>query len=110
MRRAIIVLFSVSMFLSPAFAGTQTGQVTQILVRAQDGLIYFQMSGPVTAPRPACAQNTSYWMIRDENSNAGKQQLGLLLAARATGQSITVTGSNTCLRWVDGEDVNYFVY
>ncbi len=55
---------------------------------------------------PACA-TISYWMIRDENSNSGKQQLSMLLAAHAAQRSISVHGMNTCNRWGDGEDVDY---
>ena len=91
------------------FAGTQTGQVTSIYKRASDGLVYFYVSGQ-PAGRAQCAANTPYWMIRDENSVTGKQQLAMLMTARATGQAITVIGSNTCLRWGDGEDVDYVVY
>jgi len=49
-------------------------------------------------------------MIKDENSNTGKQQLAILLAARASGETITVDGSNTCTRWGDGEDVDLVSY
>jgi len=45
-------------------------------------------------------------MIKAENSNAGKQMLAMLLAARAQGQAITVVGSNSCTRWGDGEDAD----
>ena len=67
-----------------AFGGQQTGQVTQVTTRASDGLIYFDMSGS-HGGRPACA-TYSYWMIKDENSAAGKRQLAVLLTARATGK------------------------
>jgi len=89
----------------PAFAGSQTGQVSKVVIRASDGLVYFFMDGPSTA-RPACVSNMLYWMIRDENSTAGKRQLAALLAARASGQVITVRGSDTCNRWYNGEDVD----
>lgn len=91
-----------------AFAGQQTGQVTELITRANDGLIYFFMSGPASG-RPGCA-TAPYWMIKDENSPAGKRQLAILLAARTSGRSVTVTGSNTCTRWPDGEDVNEISY
>ena len=56
--------------------------------------------------RPSCADGHSYWMIKDENSIAGKAQLSMLLTAYASGKTISVTGSNTCTRWKDGEDLN----
>jgi len=91
-----------------AFGGEQTGQITLLLTRASDGLVYFYMSEAPTG-RPACATQP-YWMIKDENSAAGKRQLAVLLMARATGKVITVIGSNTCSRWSDGEDVGTISY
>ena len=55
-------------------------------------------------PAP-CAANP-YWIVRDENSNAGKQQYSMILAAHAAGKTVSVTGMNTYIRWRDGEDVN----
>jgi hypothetical protein len=100
------VLFA-SVFSSVCFAGTQTGTVKQLHKRASDGLIYFFLSGPATGS-PTCASKP-YWVIRDENSNTGKQQLALLLTAKATGGVVTIVGAGTCNRWGDGEDVDDIV-
>ncbi|NRF25922.1 hypothetical protein HRJ45_12290 [Vibrio coralliilyticus] len=86
-------------------AGNQTGTVDYIIVRASDGLIYFTLKGGSLNSRPSCA-TIGYWMIRDENSNVGKQQYSMILSAHASGKTVQVTGSNTCIRWGDGEDVN----
>lgn len=88
-----------------ATAGTQTGQVTDVFVRASDGLVYFQLSG-TSSDRPACAANHTYWMIKDEKSLTGKQQLAMLMQAQATGQTVAVSGAGTCTRWADGEDTD----
>lgn len=45
-------------------------------------------------------------MIRDENSNVGKQQYSLLLTAYASAKPVEIVGMNSCKRWADGEDVN----
>lgn len=37
-----------------AFAGSQTGQITKIIVRSSDGLIYFYLSGQLNSPA-SCA-------------------------------------------------------
>jgi hypothetical protein len=84
--------------------GTQTGQVSQLLVRQSDGLTYFVLSGPAGG-KPSCALQ-SYWMIHDENSAAGKKLLAMLMIAQASGRAVTVFGSGTCARWPDGEDVD----
>lgn len=86
-----------------AVAGSQTGKVKTLLVR-DDGLHYFVIEGTPSA-KPACARNT-YWMIRDENSVAGKSQLSLLLTAQASGKPVQIVGNNLCTRWSDGEDVS----
>jgi hypothetical protein len=48
-------------------------------------------------------------MIRDENSNIRKQQLALLLTAKAKAAVVTIYGAGTCNRWGDSEDVNDIV-
>ncbi|MGF6115887.1 hypothetical protein ABIE30_002960 [Janthinobacterium lividum] len=92
-----------SMVMVPAFAGTQSGTVTGLAARNTDGLLYFYLSGAATG-KPGCATAT-YWVIKDENSNAGKRLLAILLSAKMTGQAINVVGTGNCTRWVDGEDV-----
>jgi hypothetical protein len=84
--------------------GTQTGRITEVHVRASDGLIYFILSGPASG-RPVCA-TAPYWLVKDENSQAGKQQFAELMLAYSTGTKITVSGTGACTRWADGEDLN----
>lgn len=107
-KNKLALLASLSLIAFPAFAGSQTGKITQLFVRASDGLVYFVLSGPAFG-KPACAIQP-YWMIKDENAAAGKRQLALLLTARATDQVITVSGMSTCTRWGDGEDVDNIMY
>lgn len=90
-----------------AGASEQTGKPTAIIVRASDGLIHFYMDGARTA-KPACAN--AYWMIKAENSETGKRQFSMLMQAREAGRTIKVTGTGTCTRWVDGEDVDQILY
>jgi hypothetical protein len=93
-------------FCASAIAYTQTGTVNYVIVRSTDGLVYFQLSGTRSGAGPACATG-SYWAVRDENSNSGKQQYALLLAAQAAGKTVTVTGTGFCARWNDSEDVDW---
>lgn len=85
-------------------AGSQSGTVNALHVRASDGLVYFTMVGSKPGS-PACA-TIAYWIIKDENSASGKRQYAALLAALVSGKTVHVTGTNTCTRWSDGEDVN----
>jgi hypothetical protein len=89
---------------SSAFAGSQVGKVSRLIVRSDDGLVYLFLTGTGSG-KPACA-TIAYWMIRDEKSAAGKQQLALLMLAEATGQQVTITGTGRCERWSDGEDIS----
>lgn len=88
-----------------ASAGTQTGHVVKLHVRASDGLVYVELDG-TASDKPACASSHSYWMIKNETSITGKQQLAQLLAAQVSGKQITIFGANTCTRWIDGEDID----
>lgn len=90
---------------STAFAGgVVTGTVTQVVVRASDGLVYVVVSGTPTG-KPACAVG-GYWMVANETSDVGHKQYAMLLMAQATGTRITIWGSGTCTRWGDGEDID----
>ncbi len=98
--------FSVICFLvaSNAFAGTQSGFVEYVSVRASDGVIVFKLTG-TKENSPACA-TIDYWLIKDENSIAGQQQYSMILAAQAAKKTVRIEGMNTCTRWGDGEDVD----
>jgi hypothetical protein len=89
---------------TPAAAGTITGTVEWVIARASDGLTYAMINGTASG-QPACATE-QYWIIMDENSEAGKKQYAMLLLAQASGQQIAVGGHNTCTRWPDGEDID----
>lgn len=87
-------------------AGTAEGQITNFYQRASDGLIIVYLSGAVSG-RPGCASATTYWIVKDENSNAGKGHFAVLLAAQMAGRNVRIIGSNSCVRWGDGEDIQY---
>ena len=88
-------------------ASDQNGKVNALEIRASDGLIFFVLDGNRSA-KPSCATR-DYWMIRDEKSNAGKQQFAALLSAKISGRAILIRGSGTCARWGDGEDIESVV-
>lgn len=109
MRKIALALGLCFSFLSSSvMAGSQTGEISQIIVRGKDGLTYFYLTGTANG-RPACATNR-YWIIKDENSAIAQKQLALLIAAKAAGQTVSVGGLDTCTRWPDGEDLNYVIF
>ena len=103
--KKIFIFLSVAVMSVAVNAGSQQGKVTSVLVRQSDGLHYFYISGTANG-RPSCANGFSYWMIKDENSAAGRSQLSMLLTAYASGKTVRVTGTGACTRWGDGEDLN----
>jgi len=98
----------VSSIPAAVFSGQVTGVVSSVIARASDGLIFVYVNATPTG-RPSCAAGTAYWMIHDENSEAGKKQYALLLTAKATGATVTIVGMNACTRWGDGEDIDWIV-
>lgn len=104
LKNLLAAVFGLSL-IGAANAGTQNGTVDALHIRASDGLVYFTLKGSTKTGSPACA-TIAYWMIKDENSAAGKRHYAALLAAQMSGKTIYVTGSNTCSRWSDGEDVD----
>jgi hypothetical protein len=97
----IFILFSYNM----VFSSTQTGTVTDILVR-DDGLHLIYLSGD-RSTEPTCvkAHGFRYWMIKDENNIYGKSQFSMLLSAYLSNKKVIIRGSHICSRWGDGEDI-----
>lgn len=98
---------SLAIFAMGAYAGDQGGYVSQLIVRASDGLVFVYLNGGPISNRAVCSANTTYWIIKDETSNAGKQQFAQLMAAKAGNIPVHIYGAGTCTRWGDGEDINY---
>jgi len=109
MVRQLFVLLSLHLLiggLAAVEAGEVTGTISYLYVRDSDGLVYVHVAGAIT-DRAACASTTGYWMVPNENSETGKKLYALLLSAKLTGASIRVVGKGTCVRWGDGEDINF---
>ena len=87
------------------FAGQVTGTVEAVEARASDGLVLVYINATATG-KPSCA-TAPYWIVLNENSEAGKKQYAMLLTAKASGETVTIYGLNTCTRWSDGEDIDW---
>lgn len=103
--RMILMIAAALLSSSYAIAGTQTGTVTNLIVRDHDALVYVHLSGTPSG-RPACAAGTVYWIIPDETTDTGKRMYASLLAAQMAGRTVIIQGKGTCTRWYDGEDIN----
>jgi hypothetical protein len=86
-------------------AGQVTGTVESVEARASDGLVLVYINATATG-KPSCA-TAPYWIVLNENSEAGKKQYAMLLTAKASGETVTIYGLNTCTRWGDGEDIDW---
>jgi hypothetical protein len=102
------VLMTAMVVAANAHAGQGTGTVSRLIVRDSDGLVYVTLSTPPTG-RPSCAAASTYWMIPNENSETGKKLYALLLSAQLAGRVVQIVGTNTCVRWGDGEDILYVI-
>jgi hypothetical protein len=99
-----LVTLAFAMISLTAMASDQSGRVYSLHVRETDGLVWVVLEGTNRTPKPACARG-NYFVIKTENSSAGRQQLSLLLTAKASGRTIVINGSGSCTRWADGEDI-----
>jgi hypothetical protein len=106
--KKLLLLVLAAVFVSNVNAGSQTGKIDWFRVRQSDNLHYLMLEG-TKAGSPACAIQ-SYWIIKDENSVAGKSQVSMIISAYMAGKAITIEGANTCTRWSDGEDINVILF
>src|SRR6185436_9111978 len=106
MKKICAVSFTMILLLASfaASAGQVVGSISYLVQRSSDGLIYMSING-ATVGSPACATG-AYFMIANETSEAGKKQFAMLLAAKASGLQVKITGRNTCTRGGDGEDID----
>jgi len=104
---SLVVLLSLGMTNVAIAAGNQTGQVVRIFVRQSDHVVLVDITGTPTN-KPACAPYT-YWIIKDETSLTGKQQLALLMLAKATGLTVNIAGTGDCTRFPSGEDIDVVI-
>ncbi len=102
LKNIIISIFALTSFL--VCAGNQTGKITMLYARAGDNLHLVALTG-ARINSPDCATK-GYWLIKDENSVAGKSQFSQLLAAQLAGKTVELVGDNSCTRWGDGENIS----
>lgn len=92
-----------------ASASTTQGLVKFLYSRQSDSLNYVEINAAVSG-RPACAAGTTYYIIRAESSDVGKSQFAMLMSAYLSRVPVRIYGAGTCVRWVDGEDIDAVAY
>jgi hypothetical protein len=98
-----VLLCGVALLASAQTQSYQEGTIFQLRVRSTDGLVYVYMTG-VRAHSPACASEP-FWVIQNEASVVGRQQMALLSMALAAGKKVTIFGTGTCGRWPTAENI-----
>lgn len=93
-----LALTACALLPSIAFAGTGSGNVTQVGA-IQSGVVIFITTTHSGAP--VCGSNYG-WAI-NTGTASGKAIYALLLTAVNEGKTVTVQGANTCDAWADRE-------
>ena len=108
MKKIIFILLALN--LSTVFAYVHQGNIESIKIR-EDGVIKIELD---TVWDNVSCRTRDWWIIKDENSAAGKAQLSLALTAQVSGKTVKVDGfpgAGNCLRMVNdpankrGEDI-----
>ncbi len=101
----VVVFISLLVISNLALSSTQEGTIDWIDIR-ENGVVHFSLIGTRTTVVGTCAEaNPHFWVIKDENSQAGKYQMSVILAAKLSQNIISITGTGLCTRITDGEDV-----
>lgn len=91
-----------------ASAGNGTGLVERVLTQSTSdgGRVFFSVG--VQNNAPSC-QGGSMDFALDITTALGRSQYAQVLTAQASGQTLSVTGTNGCETWPDREAVNFMV-
>lgn len=107
MKKPMTVLGALTLFVlsAPAAyaAGEATGTVTEILMLNDfPSVLFVKVSGAIVGS-PAC-NNQNRFVVSTETS-PGKQYYAWILAAKQSGATITLYGSNSCNLVFNSEDL-----
>ncbi len=108
LRYLITIAAALAFITTPASASNQgPGRISYVHVM-NNGVVLFLMSVTRGAV-PGCATpQPTRWAFNGATA-AGQAKLSLLLTAYASGKSITVYGTGTCLDFPDTETLDWFV-
>lgn len=65
---------------------------------APDQYTYFYLQDSNRTALPACANGAKHWIINGANPDIAKQQLAIVMLAKATSGKIGVNGTGDCVR------------
>lgn len=85
--------------ITPAWAGSSSGQIGRIYANEGDTIMF--SAGP-HQDKPACSTVGDEWAL-SLSTDTGKSMYALLLMAKAQGKAVSVQGHGVCSAWGDRE-------
>lgn len=106
MKKYLLTLLSI--YCSATLAGTGQGTVAKVENGPlYGGRVFVTIDGTVS-DQPACRSTGNYHFVFDTTTPGGKDLLATVLLAKATKQSIIVSGYNQCALYNGVEDLRWF--
>lgn len=104
--KKIILLALVAFNSTTAIAGSAFGTVEQVeLGPGYGSKVFIRVAGDVTG-QPTC-QNNSFHFAFDASEPGGNGVLSTVLAAKASGQKVRISGYAQCTRYNSVEDLRW---
>lgn len=111
--KKLVVILALVASTSAFSASNQTAVVDYVQAHSSNGLTYFNLAGLKTneAGDVNCG-GSNIWIIKDPDSDIGKQLYSMILAAASANKTVTVKGSGLCPNGlqIDGEYVESIRY
>lgn len=108
MKAKMNILALLSLFCGAANAGTGQGTVAKVENGPLYGSKVFITIDGTIAEQPACKGTGSYHFVFDTSVPGGKDVLATVLLAKATKQSVIVSGAGQCSLYGGVEDLRWF--
>ena len=97
----------IASFSLGVFAGNGSGLVERVITQStEDGGRVFFSVGTLNNP-PSCHNTATTDFALDITTALGRSQYAQVLTAQASGQTLSVTGTDDCSVWPDREAVNF---
>jgi hypothetical protein len=106
-----IAILGALVFCAPASAGSVTGAtITNVLIGTNyGGMIFIEVSSAKSG-NPSCSTNSNWGFVLPLTTALENQMLAVILSARTTGATVTLTGSGVCDTYSNVEtlqDISY---
>ena len=108
--KAVAVLVAIC-FCTSASAGSVTGAtITSIYLGNSYGSLVFIQTSVAKTGNPSCSTNGTWGFVLPLTTALENQMLAVVLSARATGATVTLTGSGVCDTYSTVETLENITY